>query len=84
MADRFGKFAVAWIVHATTGTTTRLRIFDSAGVPTGPEMIAAGPEGSPTPASAAFSCGGSRGRKCPVPSRECLVPSPECRVSGRK
>lgn len=56
--DRFGKFAVAWIVQGSTGTTTRLRIFDSAGVPTGPEVVAAGPEGSPVPVSAAFDDSG--------------------------
>lgn len=57
-ADRFGKFAVAWIVQGSAGTTTRLRIFDSAGVPTGPEVVAAGPEGSPVPVSAAFDDSG--------------------------
>jgi hypothetical protein len=58
-ADRFGKFAVAWVVSNSTGTTTHLRIFNSAGVATGPEVIAAGPEGSPFPVGADFDDSGN-------------------------
>lgn len=59
-ANRFAKLAVAWWVFNSNGggSTIHLRVFNSAGVPTGPEVVAVGGDGFPEPVSMALNDSG--------------------------